>query len=79
MKENRNPVFRDICQCSMLEHDFLTVTTPTHRCLIKDLERDVEIPAETALLTMIADEADPDREDPADPDHENTVAINMVV
>ena len=83
-KDNRNPVFRDIRHCSMLEHDFLTITTPTHRCLIKDLESEVEIPAETALLTMIADEecehpADPDREHPADPDHKDTAASNTVV
>ena len=51
--EHKHPVFRDLRQISMLEHDYLNLISPAHRCLIKGLEEDAEIPIPAALLTFL--------------------------
>ena len=55
--ENKNPVYRDIRQCYMVEHDFLNLVSPTHKCLINGLggseDQKTEVPIPAALLTIL--------------------------
>ena len=43
---NKHPIVRDIRQCFLTEHDYLSLTKPVHSCLLQDLrereERTVE-------------------------------------
>ena len=56
--ENRNPVYRDLRQCSLLEHQYLSLISPVHRCLIngfseENKRQEIEVQVPAAILTLI--------------------------